>query len=421
MNALLDTDENGDLFEVWLVKRSFALLAPVCYLGMALALLFLCVADPLYAYLDGWSKAVPHGYLVSWHAVMVVFFGGVLLRSRHAPSHTARLRVLQGFLACTSLLFVWFGVVSWLGTGDLSVVAMVQVLIAAVFNVPGNFRRWFYGAQALLLGVALAWLDASGKFLGQMQCVNLLVIAAVAYVIDGHMLSNAGALFAEKCRASQERLRADSVLYNALPLAIADELKARGQVRAQSYPGMAIVFADIVGFTPFAAARAPDQVLGVLNALFSQMDALIDSAQVEKIKTVGDAYMAISKTDPAAVARLALAMQALMPGFNATHGFQLSLRIGLHCGPAIAGVIGRKRFLYDVWGDAVNVASRMESTGEPDRIHTSEAVFHALQHHFDFEERGLVNIKGRGLLRTYFLLADRSRDSIALSFLTASG
>jgi class 3 adenylate cyclase len=421
MNTLVETDENGDRFEVWLVNRSFALLAPVCWLGMALGLIFLCVADPLYAWLDSWSKAVPHGYLVGWHAVMVVFFASVLVLSPRAHSHATRLRVLQLFLAGTSLLFVWFGVVSWLGTGDLSLVAMVQVLIAAVFNVPGNFRRWFYGGQALLLGLALAWLDASGKFLGQMQFVNLLVVVAVAFVIDAHMLKNAVALFSEKCRATQERRRADAVLYNALPLHIAEELKAYGHVRAQSFPGMGIVFADIVGFTPFAAERAPDQVLGVLNALFSEMDALVDSNQVEKIKTVGDAYMAISKTDPAAVARLALSMQGLMPGFNAIHGFQLSLRIGLHCGPAIAGVIGRKRFLYDVWGDAVNVASRMESTGEPDRIHASEAMFSALQHHFDFEERGLVNIKGKGLLRTYFLLADRSRDSIALSFLTASG
>jgi adenylate cyclase len=403
--ATAETDENGDPFAVWLVKRSFAMLAPVCKMGLFATLLCLCVADPLYFYLDLWSKAIPHAYLVAWHAVMALCFAVFLLVSRHADgSHAARLAILRTFGATSSLLFIWFGVVSWIGTGDLSIVAIAQVLIAAVFNVPGNFRRWLYGAQALALGLCLVWLDRSGKFVGEMQFINLLVIALVAYAMDGYTLKNAKALFSETCRVAQERKRADAVLYNALPVAIAEELKANQQVRAQRHASTAILFADIVGFTQFASGREPAQVLEVLGALFSDMDALVDTHRVEKIKTIGDAYMAVSHTDAHDVARLALDMLALMQRFNAARGFPLALRIGLHCGPTIAGVIGKKRFVYDVWGDAVNLASRMESSGVPGQIQVSEAMFERLDNAFVFGERGVVTIKGKGAMPTYFLL-----------------
>jgi class 3 adenylate cyclase len=403
LTAPAEVDEHGNPFEVWVVQRSFALLAPVCRLGLVAALLFLCVADPAYHLLGLWSPAVPLRYLVAWHAAIALLFIACLLAGQRVQTHTARLRTLEVFSFTAALLFVWFGVISWLATGDLSIVAIAQLLLAAVFTLPGNFRRWIYGVQVLTMGLLLAWLDSSGKFLGQMHFANLLVIAGVAYAIDGYMLKNALTLFSQQCQVARERLRADSVLYNALPLDIAEELKTHHRVKAQSYPAMSILFADIVGFTQFAATRSPDEVLSILNELFSRMDALIDTDRVEKIKTIGDAYMAVSKEDPAALARLALSMQEVVVQYNLERAYQFSLRIGMHCGPTIAGVIGQKRFLYDVWSDAVNLASRMESTGVPDRIQTSEAMFQQLRTRFEFEERGLVDIKGKGPLRTYYL------------------
>jgi adenylate cyclase len=404
MPSSAEIDENGDRFEVWLVKRSFALLAPLCKLGLTIELLFLGIADPLYYFLDLWSRAVPHVFLVAWHAAMAAFFGTLLVLSPRVRTHVARQAMLQVFVGANALLFVWFGVVSWLGTGDLSMVCMAQMLVASVLCWRGPFRRWTYGLQSLAIGLLLAWLDESGKFLGQMQFANLLVMAAVAFVMDGYMFKNAQALFAEKCHVVRERQRADSVLYNALPRRIAEELKTHQCVQARSHPAMSVLFADIVGFTAFAAQRSPDQVLAVLNALFSEMDALVDSHQVEKIKTIGDAYMVVSQANPAALAQVALSMRELMQHFNARMGYQLALRLGLHCGPTIAGVIGHKRFLYDVWGDTVNLASRMEGSSEPGHIHASESLFLALRHAFDFEARGLVYIKGKGVLPTYFLL-----------------
>ncbi len=399
-----ETDDNAESFEVWLTRRSFALLQPICRLGLAIALLFLLLADPLYYFLDLWSRAVPHAWLLAWHATMAVVFAALLCTLPRATSHAARQRLLLVFFAATGVLFVWFGVVSWLGTGDFAIVAIAQMLVAAVLCFPGPARRWGYGLQALAIGLLLAWLDGSGKFLGQMQFANLLVIVAVAFAMDGYMLTNARALFAERCRAAQARKRADTVLYNALPPGIAEELKTHHRVKAQSHPHMAILFADIVGFTAFAAERSPDQVLAVLNALFSDMDALLDAQPVEKIKTIGDAYMVVSAAHPEALAHVALAMQALIQRFNARQGLAFALRLGLHCGPTIAGVIGHKRFLYDVWGDAVNVASRMQASAAPGRIHASEAMFQTLRHAFDFEARGLVDIKGKGPLPTWYLL-----------------
>jgi adenylate cyclase len=401
-------DENGDPFEVRLVKRSFALLQPICRLGLVVSALFLCVADPMYHFLKLWNAPISHTYLLAWHASVALFFAAMLVLIRRGHSHAIRCVILQVFFAAAALLFVWFGVVSWLGTGDLSMVAIAQVLVAAALCFPGTFRRWTYGLQALAIILLLAWLDTSGKFLGQMQFANVLVSAAVAYAMDGYMLKNARLQFHELCLVAMERQRADTVLYNALPVSIANELKAHQRVKAQSFPTMAILFADIVGFTEFAASRTPDQVLDVLNALFSEMDSLVEAHGVEKIKTIGDAYMVISKTEPEALATLALSMHQLMQGFNATQGFSLSLRLGLHCGPAIAGVIGNKRFLYDVWGDAVNLASRMESSGAAGRIHTSEAFFQRLNHAFDFEVRGLLDIKGKDPQRTYFLLGAKA-------------
>ena len=409
--APAETDERGETFDVWIVRRSFALMAPVCRMGLVVVLVFLIVADPAYYFLDLWSPAVPLGYLVAWHAVIAVLFIACMLVSRRAAMHTARLRILQIFFSTSALMFIWFGVTSWLATGDLSIVAIAQLLMAAIFTLPGPFRRWIYGLQVLAMGLLLAWLDSSGKFLGQMHFVNLLVIAGVAYVIDGYMLRNARKLFSQQCQVAHERKRADTVLYNTLPLAIANELKAHHCVKAQSHPAMTILFADIVGFTEFSATRSPDEVLSVLSDLFSEMDTLIDTNQVEKIKTIGDAYMAVSKDSPEALAQLAISMHGMIAKYNVARGFQFSLRIGMHCGPTIAGVIGQKRFLYDVWSDAVNLAARMESTGVPGRIQTSQAIFQRLHPRFDFEERGLVSVKGKGLVRTYYLLGEPGLDS----------
>ncbi len=158
---------------------------------------------------------------------------------------------------------------------------------------------------------------------------------------------------------------------------------------------------------------SPTQIVELLSEIFSRFDELTGKYKLEKIKTVGDAYMAVSGL-PApsgnhigAAAHLALDMRQAIKQFAMGNGRPYAMRLGLHCGPVVAGVIGTHKFIYDLWGDTVNIASRMESHGKPDRIQTSDAVYMRLKDDFIFEERGMVPIKGMGEMRTYFLLAAR--------------
>jgi len=202
----------------------------------------------------------------------------------------------------------------------------------------------------------------------------------------------------------------ERLLLSILPEPVARRLKAGEERIADQVEAASVLFADLVGFTPLAGDRPAPEVVEILDDLFTQFDVLAAANGVEKIKTIGDCYMAVAgvpEPDPAHAARaadLALAMLDALARFNAARGLHLELRIGLHTGPLVAGVIGRSKFIYDLWGDAVNTASRMESSGVPDRIQVSDTMRRALGDAFAFEERGVIEIKGKGRLGTWFLL-----------------
>jgi adenylate cyclase len=174
------------------------------------------------------------------------------------------------------------------------------------------------------------------------------------------------------------------------------------------------MFTDLVGFTEAAHDVAPEEVVDFLDTLVRYGDALCQKYGVDKIKTIGDSYMVAAGFDgrqvegAVAIGRLALAMIEVIGKQPPLGGRKLRLRVGIHCGPATAGVIGDTRFSYDVWGDAVNTASRMESYGEPNRIHVSEAFRNLAAEKFVFEERGATEIKGLGATRTFFLVGERA-------------
>jgi len=204
--------------------------------------------------------------------------------------------------------------------------------------------------------------------------------------------------------------RSEALLLNILPRKIADRLKREPGVIAEAYPDVSVMFADVVDFTVFAERTPPDQVVGMLDAVFSEFDALAARHGVEKIKTIGDAYMAAAglpepRADHAqAVAALALDMRTALDRISGLRGQAISLRIGIHSGPVIAGVIGRDKFIYDLWGDTVNTASRMESHGVPGAIQVSEATRRLLGEAYEFEDRGEIVLKGKGRRRAYLLL-----------------
>jgi class 3 adenylate cyclase len=210
-----------------------------------------------------------------------------------------------------------------------------------------------------------------------------------------------------------EREKSERLLLNVLPASIARRLKAGERPLADRFEEAAVLFADLVGFTPLSEKLTPEELVGMLDGLFSEFDAMAEQRQLEKIKTVGDAYMVVGglpepRPDAAeAVAEMALEMQELVAGYHTPSGQLLRLRIGIDIGPVVAGVIGKKKFTYDLWGDTVNSASRMESHGLPGKIQVTPRAYDRLKHRYRFQSRDPVEVKGKG--RTVpFLLIGRS-------------
>jgi class 3 adenylate cyclase len=210
-----------------------------------------------------------------------------------------------------------------------------------------------------------------------------------------------------------EREKSERLLLNILPAAIAERLKEDQGIIAESFAEATILFSDVVGFTQMSALIKPVELVYLLNEIFSSFDELATRHGLEKIKTIGDAYMVAAglperrPDHAAAMAEMALDMQDALAAFNRARGASLDIRTGINTGPVVAGIIGTSKFIYDLWGDAVNTASRMESHSTPGRIQVTAATYEHLRHTYRFEARGTVNVKGKGDMPTYFLLGRR--------------
>ncbi|MCT7969777.1 HAMP domain-containing protein [Laspinema sp. D1] len=206
-----------------------------------------------------------------------------------------------------------------------------------------------------------------------------------------------------------EREKAESLLLNILPEVIADRLKGHEENIADTFAEVTVLFADIVGFTQLSAQIEAAELVQLLNNIFSRFDRALERYQLEKIKTIGDCYMVVagmpvpSENSAVAIAEMALEMQEEIARFNAEFHQSLKMRMGIHTGPVVAGVIGIKKFIYDLWGDTVNTASRMESHGIPGQIQVSRATYDCLKNQYRFEERGAIEIKGKGAMQVYLL------------------
>jgi class 3 adenylate cyclase len=235
----------------------------------------------------------------------------------------------------------------------------------------------------------------------------VMVVIALAAALIILQLRRAAKLLAA------EREKADRLLLNVLPRAIADRLKRRHEVIADSFTDVTVLFADIVGFTQMASQVSAIELVDMLNNVFSAFDRLAERHGLEKIKTVGDAYMVVAglptpRADHAeAMAEMALDMQAEIARLAAERGREFQLRIGINTGPVVAGVIGLKKFAYDLWGDTVNVASRMESHGVPGRIQVSASTAALLGERYELADRGAIAIKGRGEMLASFLVGKK--------------
>jgi len=245
-----------------------------------------------------------------------------------------------------------------------------------------------------------------------MMCATLITIAS-SIMTSGLRQRE----FFARMQLRSEQQRSEHLLLNILPAPIAARLKQGEASISDSFENISVLFADIVGFTRMADGMQPAELVGMLNSLFSAFDTLVEKHGLEKIKTIGDAYMVAAGAPNTCpdhadkMADLALDMLQAAQDFNRKTGRNLQVRIGIHSGPVVAGVIGLHKFSYDLWGDTVNTASRMESHGMAGRIQISESTYQKLGDGYLVEERGSIEIKGKGKLRTWFL---NGRDATAL-------
>ncbi|MEA5520857.1 adenylate/guanylate cyclase domain-containing protein, partial [Limnoraphis robusta] len=217
------------------------------------------------------------------------------------------------------------------------------------------------------------------------------------------------ALDREHSKTMEARQLSDKLLLNILPLKIAERLKLKEEYIVDDFANVSVLFADIVGFTKISETLTPEKLVEILNRIFVEFDYITERNGLEKIKTIGDAYMAaagipeIHAEHAIACVKSALEMNKFIKNDPFLQNIQLELRIGIHSGAVVAGVIGKNKFAYDLWGDAVNTASRMESHGSPGEIQITKSVKDSIGDRFVLEERGLVNVKGKGMVETYFV------------------
>jgi adenylate cyclase len=358
------------------------------------------------------------GSPVGW--VPLVYFG-VLLASIGVFSRTRNFAqfLLVGqvaILLAPTLSMIPLG--GFLDSAGVGLWGILAPLGALVFSDVRAAARWFVAWVVVFLGSGIA-----GELLGGVSPAVpewfTSTMLALNITVGGTIVFTLLAMFADQRRNALaalrvEQARAESLLLNILPQSIADKLKAEPQTIADQFSSASILFADVVDFTPLSERLPPAEVVGVLDHVFSHFDVLADRYGLEKIKTIGDCYMVAagvpsSRTDHArALALMALDMQAAMRSVDEVGHLGLELRVGINSGPVVAGVIGRKRFLYDLWGDAVNTASRMESHGTPGRIQITRATKELLEDEFICEPRGSIPVKGKGKMEVWYLVGRRA-------------
>jgi adenylate cyclase len=335
---------------------------------------------------------------------------GVFARTRNFPW---LLRLGQvAILFAPTLSMIPLG--GFLGAGGVGLWGILAPLGALVFDRVASAVRWYVAFAIVFLGSGVAG-ELVGPVSPQVPRWFTTTMLGLNITVGGAIVFTLLAVFAGERSAALAALRveqakAEDLLLNILPSSIAERLKAQTRPIADHFSSASILFADVVDFTPWSERLEPEEVVGHLDLLFTHFDGLAERYGLEKIKTIGDCYMVAAgvptpRADHAhALALVALEMLAALREDEELAQLGLELRIGINSGPVIAGVIGRKRFLYDLWGDAVNTASRMESHGTPGRIQITRATFDLLADEFECEPRGTIVVKGKGEIEAWYLL-----------------
>jgi adenylate cyclase len=362
------------------------------------------------------ALGAPAGLIAYLYFVISLVAIAVFARTR-ATEAFLRVELLDVLLAPTiSQAFVG----GFLASGGVGLWGILAPLGALVFNGARSGVRWFVVFVVVFLVSGIA-----GELAGAVSTLPIWfesTMVALNITVGGTIVFTLLALFAKQREEALAALRseqdkAENLLLNILPRSIAEKLKTNTATIADQFEAASILFADVVDFTPLSERLPAAEVVGILDHLFTHFDTLADRYGLEKIKTIGDCYMAAAgvptaRSDHAqALAHMALDMREAMRSKDAVGHLGLELRIGINSGPVVAGVIGRKRFLYDLWGDAVNTASRMESHGTPGEIQVTRATYELLKDAFVLERRGTVAVKGKGDVETWYLVGRRDEEA----------
>jgi guanylate cyclase len=388
----------GDSAEMRLVK-SLLVLAALMFIaaGVAWWAMYTAFGEPL-------AGLIPLGYAVV----------SSLSLAAYAVNRRYRLFVFLQLLLILLLPFLLMLALGGYILGSAVIVwSVLAPLGALLLDEPRRARGWWLAFVATVVVAGLLEpLGRTANNLGPERVrllfvLNVATVFSLAFVLLYSFVRQRDALH-RSLQAEQQR--AENLLLNILPAEVAQVLKHEERTIADHFAQASILFADMVGFTPLTAALAPAEMVGLLNEVFTHFDELVERFDLEKIRTIGDSYMVASgvprpRADHAqALACLALEMQRFVCNSPACVERGLNFRIGLNSGPVVAGVIGRKKFIYDLWGDAVNTASRMESHSLPGCIQVTGATYELLKDDFECRPRGPIEVKGKGTMETWYLV-----------------
>jgi len=355
------------------------------------------------------AGAIPLGYTLISSLSLVIFHW------------THRYRIFL-FIQLLLILFLPFLLMIALGgfikSSAVILWSLLSPLGAMLFAGPSPALRWLtaYLGLAVVSGYfeffPLVSSSLSPTIITIFFVLNIGVVSTIAIFLLAYFVGEKNRLFT---LLRGEQVKSENLLLNILPKEIAAILKNESRTIAEQYPEASILFADMVGFTPLSARLAPVEVVELLNEAFSYFDSLLDKYNVEKIRTIGDSYMVASgvprrRHDHAqALTHMALDMREFIASHTFKNGHRVSFRIGINSGPVIGGVIGKRKFVYDVWGDPVNVASRMESHGMGGSIQITRATYELIKDDFICEPRGSVDVKGKGEMEVWLVVSAKEK------------
>ena len=360
------------------------------------------------------SEMSAFGRLALGYAVLLPL---VLLLNGKGLRTLARL-----FFVVSGLLFMG-GMSYWMGKGANFHFYLFSVAIVTFYIFPPRQRPLMYLFSLLamiqLVVLHIYLLDPSPYFpleADTLHLIGVVNLAATAFLVMSLSAYISRVYEVAETYLHLERSKSEKLLLNILPASIVEKLRESPETIAERFEECTILFSDIVGFTEMSHTMSPVDLVALLNRIFSEFDDLAEKHGLEKIKTIGDAYMVVgglpepSQEHAERVARFALDMLDVVRRYREKENMPLEIRIGMASGDAVAGVIGKKKFVYDLWGKSVNTASRMESSGVPGKVQVTEKTYALLREKFHLEKRGLVELKGMGEVISYLLLAEQERD-----------